>query len=77
MYAPQKRLQTDDQKNYQIDIYPTLLQTMQCQDYYWQGVGVSWFDRNKERLANEQEVSNMLIMTDYFRTYQSQNECSH
>ena len=77
MYAPQKRLQTDDQKNYQIDIYPTLLQTMQCQDYYWQGVGVSWFDRNKERLANEQEVSNMLIMTDYFRNYQSQNECSH
>ena len=70
IYAPKKMLHTKVEKAYQVDIYPTLLKVMQCQDYYWQGIGVSWLEQNKERLTNEREVSNHLIMTNFFSNYQ-------
>jgi hypothetical protein len=56
---------------YQMDIYPTLMDVMGCQDYYWQGVGSSLLDEADytNRTMTESEayrISDIIIRSNYF-----------
>lgn len=59
---------------YQMDIYPTILNLIGCEDYYWKGFGVNLLDSvaRKNRPITEDEafeLSDKIIRADYFRTY--------
>lgn len=59
---------------YQMDIYPTILHLIGCEDYYWKGFGVNLLDSvaRKNRPITEDEafeLSDKIIRADYFRTY--------
>ena len=56
---------------YQMDIYPTILPLIGCEDYYWKGLGVNLLDstaRNNRNLSTEEasHLSNKLIRSNYF-----------
>ncbi|MBQ0137556.1 MAG: sulfatase-like hydrolase/transferase [Bacteroidales bacterium] len=59
---------------YQMDIYPTIMHLIGCEDYYWKGFGVNLLDSvaRHNRPISEQEayrLSDMMIRSDYFRQY--------
>lgn len=66
---------------YQIDIYPTLLHLIGCDDYCWQGLGEDLFAReytppSKTGVSSRRfgvdslkKLSDKLIRSDYFRRY--------
>lgn len=59
---------------YQMDIYPTILNLIGCEDYYWKGFGVNLLDSvaRKNRPISEQEAfvfSDKIIRSNYFEQY--------
>ena len=59
---------------YQMDIYPTIMHLIGCEDYYWKGLGVNLLDSvaRKNRPINEQEafiLSDKLIRANWFESY--------
>ncbi len=60
---------------YQMDVYPTLMHLIGCEDYYWKGLGVNLLDstaRHNRPITEEQayQLSDKLIRADYFRELQ-------
>ena len=56
---------------YQMDIYPTVMSLLGCEDYYWQGVGTNLLDEadDTNRRLTESEayrISDIIIRSDYF-----------
>lgn len=56
---------------YQMDIYPTIMHLIGCEDYYWKGFGVNLMDSiaRHHRPVSEQEayeLSDKLIRSNYF-----------
>ena len=73
IYSPNRIVQRMDITDhaYQMDIYPTLMDVMGCQDYYWQGVGASLLDEADytNRTMTESEayrISDIIIRSNYF-----------
>lgn len=63
---------------YQMDIFPTILHLIGCEDYYWKGFGVNLLDSTarKNRPITEQkafELSDKLIRSNYFASQQNQH----
>jgi len=59
---------------YQMDIYPTIMHLIGCEDSYWKGFGVNLLDSTARhnRPITEQEayrLSDLMIRSDYFRRY--------
>ncbi len=57
---------------YQMDIYPTILHLIGCEDYYWKGFGVNLLDstaRHNRPITPEKasDLSDKIIRADYFR----------
>ncbi len=64
-----------DEVCYQMDIYPTIMHLIGCEDYYWKGFGVNLLDstaRHNRPITEEQayQLSDKLIRADYFRELQ-------
>ncbi len=62
-----------DEVCYQMDIYPTILHLIGCEDYFWKGFGVNLLDsaaRHNRPITEEQaySLSDKMIRADYFRT---------
>lgn len=57
---------------YQMDIYPTIMHLIGCEDYYWKSFGINLLDVTAcERAINEEqarELSDKLIRSNYFAT---------
>ncbi len=56
---------------YQMDIYPTILPLIGCEDYYWKGFGVNLLDsaaRHNRPITEKEayQLSNKIIQADYF-----------
>lgn len=75
IYSPkiQKNLQITD-TCYQMDIYPTIMHLIGCEDYYWKGFGVNLLDsvaRHNRPITEKEayELSDKLIRSNYFSTY--------
>ena len=56
---------------YQMDIYPTLINLLKIEDYYWKGLGVNILDEGLEnsRIISEDnayQISDKIIRTNYF-----------
>lgn len=63
-----------EEECYQMDIYPTILNLIGEDSYYWQGLGVNLLDEKArmERSLSEEEayvLSDKLIRTDWFATF--------
>lgn len=52
----------------QMDIYPTILTAMGCEDYYWKGLGRNILDTTATRVNNAEELSDYLIKSNFFST---------
>lgn len=50
----------------QMDIYPTILNAMGCEDYYWKGFGRNILDTTATRIINAEEMSDFLIKSNFF-----------
>ncbi len=62
-----------DEVCYQMDIYPTILHLIGCEDYFWKGFGVNLLDstaRHNRPITEEEayQLSDKLIRADYFRS---------
>lgn len=75
IYSPQieGNIQVTD-TCYQMDIYPTILHLIGCEDYYWKGFGVNLLDSaaRHNRPITEQEayrLSDLMIRSNYFEQY--------
>ena len=58
---------------YQMDIFPTILHLIGCEDYYWKGFGVNLLDsvaRNNRPITEEEAfiLSDKIIRANYFST---------
>lgn len=59
---------------YQMDIYPTILHLIGCEDYYWKGFGVNLLDsatRHNRPITQEEayDLSDKMIRADYFKRF--------
>ena len=80
-YTPLIVYSSDSHKNrvvedtcYQMDIFPTILHLIGCENYYWHGFGVNLLDsaaRNNRTISEEEayRLSDLIIRSDYFRNY--------
>lgn len=72
IYSPQIDCNVQiDELNYQMDIFPTILHLIGCEDYYWKGFGVNLLDsvlRNNRTLTEKEayELSDKLIRSNFF-----------
>ena len=58
---------------YQMDIFPTIMHLIGCEDYYWKGFGVNLLDsvaRHNRPITEQEayELSDKLIRSNYFAT---------
>lgn len=58
---------------YQMDIFPTILHLIGCEDYYWKGFGVNLLDSvaRNNRVITEHEafiLSDKVIRANWFET---------
>ena len=74
IYSPQitENIQVTD-TCYQMDIYPTIMHQIGCEDYYWKGFGVNLMDsaaRHNRPITEPEayELSDKLIRSNYFST---------
>lgn len=74
IYSPQitENIQVTD-TCYQMDIYPTIMHLIGCEDYYWKGFGVNLMDsvaRHNRPITEQEayELSDKLIRSNYFAT---------
>ena len=56
---------------YQMDIYPTIMHLIGCEDYYWKGFGVNLMDsiaRHNRSITEQEayELSDKLIRSNFF-----------
>ncbi|MBQ8939272.1 MAG: sulfatase-like hydrolase/transferase [Paludibacteraceae bacterium] len=72
IYSPNisKNMQVTD-TCYQMDIYPTIMHLIGCEDYYWKGFGVNLMDsiaRHNRPISEQEayELSDKLIRSNYF-----------
>lgn len=72
IYSPQIKgnIQITD-TCYQMDIFPTILHLIGCEDYYWKGFGVNIMDstaRHNRPISEQEayELSDKLIRSNYF-----------
>lgn len=72
IYSPQitQNIQVTD-TCYQMDIFPTILHLIGCEDYYWKGFGVNLMDsasRHNRPIPEQEayELSDKLIRSNYF-----------
>ena len=78
VYAPQwEGGITISEPVYQMDIYPTLLNAIGAEDYYWQGFGVDLHDtatikNRKMPLEDIDALSDRVIRANYFKEYVEQ-----
>ncbi|MCQ2344907.1 MAG: sulfatase-like hydrolase/transferase [Paludibacteraceae bacterium] len=59
----------DNRELYQLDIYPTLLNLLGINDYYWSGLGIDILNSQSKRIIEEDKAYNLsdrLIRTNYF-----------
>ena len=75
IYSPkiEQNIHIDD-LCYQMDIFPTILHLIGCENYYWHGFGVNLLDsaaRNNRTISEEEayRLSDLIIRSDYFRNY--------
>jgi phosphoglycerol transferase MdoB-like AlkP superfamily enzyme len=59
---------------YQMDVYPTIMHLIDCDEYYWKGFGVNVLDsmarHNRPVTENEAyELSDKLIRSNYFNSF--------
>ena len=79
-YSPDfVRTEIIDSKTYQMDVYPTLLQLINCNDYYWRGFGVNLLDSMAchNRPVTEEDacmLSDKLIRANFFKKYSINEE---
>ena len=72
IYSPHIKQKTVLEKQYfQMDIYPTVLNLIGCENYYWHGLGINLLDSTsrENRKINENEafrLSNLIIRNNYF-----------
>ncbi len=62
-----------DEVCYQMDVYPTIMHLIGCEEYFWKGFGVNLLDstaRHNRPITEEQAyaLSDKMIRADYFRT---------
>lgn len=75
IYSPKiKENKHIDEVCYQMDVFPTILHLIGCDNYYWKGLGVNLLDDSarQNRPISEQEayrLSDLMIRSDYFRQY--------
>lgn len=50
----------------QMDIYPTILNVMGCDEYYWKGLGRNCLDSSAVRVDDAEELSDQLIRSNFF-----------
>lgn len=71
IYSPDiKGNRNVDEIAYQMDIFPSILDIIDCEDYYWNGFGVSLLKEEKTRKINAEEaleLSNKLHQANYFK----------
>ena len=74
IYSPQiaENIQITD-TCYQMDIFPTILHLIGCEDYYWKGLGVNLLDstaRHNRPISEKEayDLSDKLIRSNYFAT---------
>jgi phosphoglycerol transferase MdoB-like AlkP superfamily enzyme len=67
MHYSNRRLKTNIDTALQTDIYPTILDAMGCKEYYWGGVGMNLLDEFATRKNNANEISNVIIKTNFFK----------
>lgn len=73
IYSPNIKEKTIvDEEAYQMDIYPTILNVIGAEDYYWKGFGVNLLDsvaRQNRPISPEEafELSDKLIRANYFK----------
>lgn len=61
-----------EEESYQMDIFPTILSIIGCEDYYFKGFGKNLLDDNAPRCYSEDQafsLSNKLIRSNYFKSY--------
>lgn len=63
-----------DEVCYQMDVFPTIMSLIGCEDYYWKGFGVNLLDSTarKNRQISEDEayrLSDLLIRSNAFELY--------
>lgn len=73
IYSPfiEENIQLIDKEYYQMDIFPTIMHLIGCENYYWKGFGVNLLDSvvRNNRLITEQEayiLSDKLIRANHF-----------
>lgn len=59
---------------YQMDIFPTILNLIGCEGYYWHGLGVNLLDESARQCRSVEEhkayeISEKMIRSDYFKNY--------
>ena len=59
---------------YQMDVFPTILNLIGAEDYFWHGFGVNVMDsvaRHNRPITEEEayRLSDLMIRSDYFRNY--------
>jgi phosphoglycerol transferase MdoB-like AlkP superfamily enzyme len=59
---------------YQMDIYPTIMDIIGCEEYFWKGVGVNVMDsaaRNNRPILEKDayDISDMIIRSNYFNLH--------
>ena len=75
IYSPQIEGNVQiDEMCYQMDIFPTILHLIGCEDYYWKGFGVNLLDSvaRNNRPITEQEayiLSDKIIRANWFESY--------
>ena len=62
-----------DELCYQMDIFPTILHLIGCEEYYWKGFGVNLLDSARHNRPiteiDAYELSDRLIRSNYFSSY--------
>lgn len=78
IYSPQITAKTIEHNIcYQSDIYPTILNLIGIEDYYWKGVGKDIFSTDKSTRLDEEtgyRISDIIIRNNYFKEYDKSNK---
>ena len=77
IYSPDiKEKKVVDDVAYQMDIYTTILHSINCENYYWKGFGINLLDenRNKRQISADEalELSDKLHQANYFKNLEKQ-----
>ena len=77
IYSPDiKEKKVVDDVAYQMDIYTTILHSINCENYYWKGFGINLLDenRNKRQISADEalELSDKLHQANYFKNIEKQ-----